>query len=82
MSDLVRGYSEMEAGDKELMTSWLKIQISEKKNQLMQLGVALDKLKTVDMKKIEHQVKLLEKEIQILENRLTVDSNSDTVIDV
>jgi hypothetical protein len=79
MSDLVRGYNEMEANDKELMTSWLKIQISEKKNQLMQLGVALDKMKTVDIKKIEHQVKVLEKEIGILENRLTVDGK---IIDV
>jgi hypothetical protein len=79
MGDLVRGYNEIEANDKELMTSWLKIQISEKKNQMMQLTAALDKLKTVDMKKIEHQMKVLEKEVKILEDRLTVDNN---VIDV
>lgn len=79
MGDLIRGYNEIEANDKELMTSWLKIQISEKKNQLMQLTVALNKLKTVDMKKIEHQMKLLDKEIILLEKRLTVDN---TIIDV
>jgi len=79
MADISRSLTEMEVNDKELQKSWLQIQISEKKNQLLQLAAALNKLKTVDMKKIEHQVKILEKEISLLGERLNIDGK---VIDV
>ena len=79
MGDLVRSYNDIELQDAELKTSLTKIQLSEKRNQLKQLDVALDKLKTVDIKKIEHQMKAIEKQIEMLDNELIV---NEKVIDV
>ena len=44
------------------------------------LDVRLDQLKTVEIKKVEHQKKILEKELEVLENELIV--KETTVIDV
>lgn len=76
MSDIIRSYSEIELKDAELRTSLIKIRLSEKKNQIAQLNVTLDRMKTVEIKKIEHQIKVLEKEIEYLDQELTARNNA------
>ena len=63
----------------KLKSDFIKIQINEKKAQEQQLKLNLDKLKSIEMKKIELQLKILEKEIEELEAMLT--ASTDAVVD-
>lgn len=65
MGDLERsGISEIVLQDCHLRKQYLAIQIAEKEIQLKQLDVALDRLQTVDYKKILHAIEKCKKELE------------------
>ena len=70
MSDIQRNDRQLVHGDPELKKMWLTIQINERENQLKQLDVLLDKIKTVDIKQLELKKEELKKEIINLQNEL------------
>lgn len=71
MSDIQRNDThDLVLRDNGLKKKHLAIIISEKKNQIRQLDVTLDKMKTVDFKKIELTKETYEKEIQALTTEL------------
>lgn len=71
MADLDRsGGHELIRKMPKLQKQHLEIILSEKRNQIKKLQVALDHLKTVDIKKIEHQIDLTTEEIRHIEKEL------------
>lgn len=63
MGDIDRNSNEIMRDDPELRVQYLNVVLSEKLNQIKQLDVHLDKLRTVEMKQIELKKATLEKEI-------------------
>ena len=64
MSDISRaGVSDIVLKDNFLKKQWVAIQISEKENQIKQLGVTLDKLHNVELKRILHAMERCKREI-------------------
>ena len=74
MGDLNRsGMSDLVLADDALKRKHILIQISEKLNQLKQLEVNLDRLKTVEMQRIELAKETLLKEIKNLRSEVKND---------
>lgn len=63
MADIQRNDKDIMLRDMELFIKHLQVLLSEKLNQLKQLDVHLDNLRTVEMKRIELKKATLEKEI-------------------
>jgi len=63
MGDIDRSGNELIREDQELRVQYLNVILSEKLNQLKQLDVHLDRLRTVEMKQIELKKATLAKEI-------------------
>ena len=80
MGDISNNYNPLVEADAELKTDFIKIQISEKVMQKAQLNVTMEKLKSVELKKIELQLKVLDREIKDLESTLVVKNGVETVI--
>lgn len=78
MSDIDRaGVSDLVLRDNYLKRQWIAIQVSEKEIQLKQLDVALDRLQSVDIKKIIHAKDKCKRELEELKRAL-----ENTVVDV
>jgi hypothetical protein len=78
MADISRsGPHDLILKDNKLYKQHLTILINEKKNQLKQLDVTLDKIKSVEVKKIELTKETLQKEIQ----ELSAEVNKPRIID-
>jgi len=78
MADIPRNDRDIMLRDMELFVKHLQVLLSEKLNQLKQLDVHLDNLRTVEMKRIELKKATLEKEIQELEHEI----KKKSVIDI
>lgn len=78
MADISRNDRALVQGDPELRVKWLAIQINERKNQLKQLDVLLDKILTVEIKQLELKKDEVKKEIISLQNEL----DRQTIIEI
>ncbi|NIU85163.1 MAG: hypothetical protein GWN64_17215 [Candidatus Thorarchaeota archaeon] len=78
MADIQRNDKDIMLRDMELFIKHLQVLLSEKLNQLKQLDVHLDNLRTVEMKRIELKKATLEKEIQEIKYEI----KQKSVIDV
>lgn len=81
MSDIQRNEKDIMMRDAELFIKHLQVLLSEKLNQLKQLDVHLDNLRTVEMKRIELKKCTLEKEIQEIEYEIQRKSVIEVKID-
>jgi len=71
MADLNRSETDLSIySDEILKKKHTRILINERINQIRQLEVNLERLKTIDMKKVELSIDVLRKEIKTLENEL------------
>jgi hypothetical protein len=89
MADIDRDGTSLEIIDSnsELKKKHIQILINEKTNQIKQLEVRLDHMKTVEMKQIELRIETLQIEVNRLITELTKTSrdqneNTDQIIDV
>ena len=71
MADLNRSETDLSIYSDEIVKKkHTRILINERINQIRQLEVNLERLKTIDMKKVELSIDVLRKEIKTLENEL------------
>lgn len=80
MADLQRGMNEIILRDDKLKKKHLEIIISEKINQVKQMEVTLERMKTVDMQKVELAIASTHKEIE--EFKIELSQLNGKIIDV